>query len=65
MEILDICYSTCSMNPIENEAVVAEILCSSDGSLELVDRRSDMEGFVARPGWTSWKVIGESKGEEE
>jgi tRNA and rRNA cytosine-C5-methylases len=33
------CYSTCSMNPIENEAVVAEILRATDGSLELVDKR--------------------------
>lgn len=56
-----ICYSTCSMNPIENEAVVAEILRSADGSLELVDKRPDMPGIVARPGWTSWKVMGESE----
>jgi len=56
-----ICYSTCSMNPIENEAVVAEILRSADGSLELVDKRPDMPGIIARPGWTSWKVMGEAE----
>ena len=56
-----VCYSTCSMNPIENEAVVAEILRASDGSLELVDKRPDLPGIVARPGWTSWKVIGEAQ----
>ena len=30
------CYSTCSLNPIENEAVVAELLRRSAGSLELI-----------------------------
>jgi 16S rRNA C967 or C1407 C5-methylase (RsmB/RsmF family) len=55
------CYSTCSMNPIENEAVVAELLRLTDGSLELVDKRSDMSGFVARPGWNTWKVLSEKK----
>jgi 16S rRNA C967 or C1407 C5-methylase (RsmB/RsmF family) len=56
-----VCYSTCSMNPIENEAVVAEILRSTDGSLELVDKRPDLPGIVAREGWSDWKVLGESK----
>ena len=31
------CYSTCSLNPIENEAVVANLLRRSCGALELVD----------------------------
>jgi len=56
-----VCYSTCSMNPIENEAVVAEILRASDGSLELVDKRPDLTGIIARPGWSNWKVMGESQ----
>jgi 16S rRNA C967 or C1407 C5-methylase (RsmB/RsmF family) len=30
-------YSTCSLNPIENEAVVAELLRQGHGALELVD----------------------------
>ncbi len=60
-----ICYSTCSMNPIENEAVVAEILRSSDGSLELVDRRPELEGMVAREGWKSWKVMGELRSKKQ
>jgi 16S rRNA C967 or C1407 C5-methylase (RsmB/RsmF family) len=56
-----LCYSTCSLNPIENEAVVAEILRATDGSLELVDKKQDMKGFIARPGWSSWKVVTEAK----
>jgi len=59
------CYSTCSLNPIENEAVVAEILRVTDGSLELVDKRGDMDGFVARSGWTSWKVMTEAQTRKE
>ena len=55
-----ICYSTCAMNPIENEAVVAEILRASEGSLELVDRRAEMNGFIARPGMSTWHVLSET-----
>lgn len=55
------CYSTCSMNPIENEAVVCEILRASNGALELVDKRPDMPDLISRPGWTSWKVLRSSK----
>lgn len=52
-------YSTCSMNPMENESVVAELLRITDGSLVLVDPRSRMEGLVARPGFSTWKVLRE------
>lgn len=60
-----LCYSTCSMNPIENEAVVAELLRSSEGSLELVERKSDLNGLVSRPGMTSWKNLAELKSQRE
>lgn len=52
-------YSTCSMNPMENESVVAELLRITNGSLVLEDPRPRMEGLVARPGWNSWKVLRE------
>lgn len=55
------CYSTCSMNPIENESVVAELLRASEGSLELVDRRSELPGLLARPGMSTWRVLSEEK----
>ena len=54
-----IVYSTCSMNPMENESVVAELLRITDGSLVLVDPRSRMEGLIARPGVSTWKVLRE------
>ena len=53
------------MNPIENEAVVAELLRAADGSLELVDKRCDMPGLMARPGWTSWRVFRENKSRKQ
>lgn len=52
-----LCYSTCSMNPIENEAVVAALLRASEGSLELVERRSELPGMVARPGMSTWRNL--------
>lgn len=54
-----IVYSTCSHNPIENEAVVAELLRKSEGCLELVD--APLEGFKVRPGMHTWKVLAEEK----
>jgi len=54
-------YSTCSMNPMENESVVAELLRITDGSLVLEDPRERMEGLVARPGWSTWRVLREGK----
>ena len=54
-----ICYSTCSQNPVENEAVVAELLRRANGSLELVDKK--LEGFKTRPGISTWKVLAEEK----
>ncbi|XP_057431487.1 uncharacterized protein LOC130724305 isoform X2 [Lotus japonicus] len=50
-------YSTCSMNPIENEAVVAEVLRRCRGSLELVDVSSELPQLVRRPGLKRWKVF--------
>jgi 16S rRNA C967 or C1407 C5-methylase (RsmB/RsmF family) len=57
-------YSTCSFNPVENEAVVAELLRRSDGALEVM--RADyvqkkLPGLIARPGRTKWKVGWRSK----
>lgn len=60
-----LCYSTCSMNPIENEAVVAELLRSSEGSLELVERRSQLPGLIARSGLYTWKNLAEIKSNKE
>jgi hypothetical protein len=49
------------MNPIENEAVVAALLRAAEGSLELVDRRSELKGLVARPGLSTWKNLAQEQ----
>ncbi|KAI7738003.1 hypothetical protein M8C21_011343 [Ambrosia artemisiifolia] len=49
-------YSTCSMNPVENEAVVSEILRRCGDSVELVDVSSELPQLIRRPGLKSWKV---------
>ncbi|KAF9086277.1 hypothetical protein BGX23_009023 [Mortierella sp. AD031] len=52
-----IVYSTCSFNPMENEAVVAEMLNRANGSLELVDVSHELPLLKRRPGLSSWKVF--------
>lgn len=56
-------YSTCSFNPVENEAVVSEVLRRCDGTLELVDLPCDyvMKKLRCRRGHSSWKVGWRSK----
>uniref|UniRef100_A0A1I8H1M5 tRNA (cytosine(34)-C(5))-methyltransferase n=1 Tax=Macrostomum lignano TaxID=282301 RepID=A0A1I8H1M5_9PLAT len=51
-------YSTCSLNPVENEAVVGKLLLETEGSVELVDVRPLLPGFKSLPGLSSWKVMG-------
>lgn len=49
-------YSTCSMDPVENEAVVAEVLRRCP-YLELVPMTLD--GIELHPGLTAWPVLNE------
>jgi 16S rRNA C967 or C1407 C5-methylase (RsmB/RsmF family) len=49
-------YSTCSFNPIENEAVVASLLRSTKGTLELIDVSKDLPALKRYPGLSTWKV---------
>jgi 16S rRNA C967 or C1407 C5-methylase (RsmB/RsmF family) len=58
-------YSTCSMNPMENESVIAEHLRASEGCLELVDRRPELKRMIARPGMSTWKVLSERKSKRD
>ncbi|XP_058162448.1 RNA cytosine C(5)-methyltransferase NSUN2 isoform X3 [Dasypus novemcinctus] len=50
-------YSTCSLNPIEDEAVIAALLEKSEGALELADVSSELPGLKWMPGITQWKVM--------
>jgi len=49
-------YSTCSMNPIEDEAVVSAALDCMGGAVELVDIREKFGDFKISSGISSWKV---------
>ncbi|CAJ1423356.1 unnamed protein product [Effrenium voratum] len=52
-------YSTCSFNPLENEAVVAALLERTHGALELhLPRQAapQLSGLPVRPGLSTWTV---------
>jgi len=50
-------YSTCSLNPLENECVVAIILREFPGAFELVDVSTSLPALRRSPGMTHWKII--------
>lgn len=64
-----IVYSTCSFNPLENEAVVAEAVrranYAAPGSLELLDIHQILKGPIMRPGMTHWPVLLYSEDEQK
>jgi 16S rRNA C967 or C1407 C5-methylase (RsmB/RsmF family) len=45
-------YSTCSLNPLENEAVVVALLQRSSGELELLPTAHLLPELQRRPGLT-------------
>lgn len=48
-------YSTCSLSPIENEAVVAAILTKYGDKVRLC--KVELPGFRFTEGLTDWKVL--------
>lgn len=50
-------YSTCTFNPIEDEAIVAQLLREFRGNLELVDTSAALPGLKRRPGISTWTVF--------
>eukprot|EP01060_Flectonema_neradi_P011699 TRINITY_DN18707_c0_g1_i1.p1 TRINITY_DN18707_c0_g1~~TRINITY_DN18707_c0_g1_i1.p1 ORF type:complete len:776 (+),score=151.82 TRINITY_DN18707_c0_g1_i1:268-2328(+) len=50
-------YSTCSMSPIENEAVVQHILSLAEGSLHLLDLHKILPKTPSFKGLTTWSVM--------
>jgi hypothetical protein len=63
-------YSTCSLNPIENEAVVAALLLHARGNLQLVNPTPILPKLKYRPGIHTWSgavdtmVAGDEDAEE-
>lgn len=53
----ELAYSTCAFNPIEGEAVVAELLRRTRGAVELLDVSGRLPLLRRRAGLTSWRVI--------
>ncbi|GFN95333.1 tRNA (cytosine(34)-c(5))-methyltransferase [Plakobranchus ocellatus] len=52
-----IVYSTCSMNPAEDEAVIADLLRSSNGAMELVEVADSLPGLKFTRGLSHWRVM--------
>ncbi|TPX06966.1 uncharacterized protein E0L32_011111 [Thyridium curvatum] len=55
-------YSTCSMNPVENEAVIAAAIdrCGGLEKIDIVDCSSELPKLQRRPGMTEWQVMDKS-----
>jgi multisite-specific tRNA:(cytosine-C5)-methyltransferase len=55
-------YSTCSMNPIENEAVVASAIdrCGGSTKVQLIDCKDELPGLKRHNGFTDWPVMDKS-----
>ncbi|EGW34238.1 uncharacterized protein SPAPADRAFT_49297 [Spathaspora passalidarum NRRL Y-27907] len=51
-------YSTCSLSPVENEAVVAAALRKWGNQIRLVNVENELPGLVRRKGINDWKVFG-------
>ncbi|KAL8968844.1 MAG: hypothetical protein Q9183_002279, partial [Haloplaca sp. 2 TL-2023] len=52
-------YSTCSLNPVENEAVVGSAIerCGGSSKVAIVDCKDQLPGLIRRPGLETWKVM--------
>jgi len=50
-------YSTCSLNPIEDEAVLHRLLVEAQGSLELVDVADKLPGLKYCKGLSHWVMM--------
>ncbi|KAK9503672.1 hypothetical protein O3M35_010185 [Rhynocoris fuscipes] len=49
-----IVYSTCSLNPVENEAVIHRLLNEAKGSVELIDVSEEIKGLIYDKGLSTW-----------
>ncbi|KAK4542013.1 hypothetical protein LTR36_007213 [Oleoguttula mirabilis] len=52
-------YSTCSMNPVEDECVVSSAIerCGGVAKVKLIDCSDRLPGLVRAPGLTDWSIM--------
>ncbi|KAK8042744.1 Multisite-specific tRNA:(cytosine-C(5))-methyltransferase [Apiospora phragmitis] len=52
-------YSTCSMNPVENEAVIVSAIerCGGPDKVDIIDCSQRLPGLKRNPGMFQWKII--------
>ncbi|CAK7263659.1 tRNA (cytosine-5-)-methyltransferase ncl1 [Sporothrix epigloea] len=55
-------YSTCSLNPVENESVVASAiaLCGGPDKVEILESSEMLPQLKRKPGLTAWKIMDKS-----
>lgn len=55
-------FSTCSMNPVENESVVVSAIerCGGPDNVEIVDCANELKELKRNPGMKSWKIMDKS-----
>lgn len=55
-------FSTCSMNPVENESVVVSAIerCGGPGNVEIVDCKNELTELKRYPGMKKWKIMDKS-----
>ena len=52
-------YSTCSLNPVENEAVISAAIdrCGGNTKVKVVDCSNALPGLKRTPGLRKWKIV--------
>ncbi|KAK6705755.1 hypothetical protein SNK05_009636 [Fusarium graminearum] len=55
-------FSTCSMNPVENESVVVSAIerCGGPANVEIVDCSNELPNLKRAPGMKDWKIMDKS-----
>jgi len=57
-----VAYSTCSMNPVENESVVLSAIerCGGPEKIEIIDCSNELPGLKREPGLRTWQIMDKS-----
>lgn len=58
-------YATCSLSPVENEAVIASALRKWGKQIRVVNCDNELPGLIRRQGISNWKVFGKDMEERE